>query len=221
MRNLFFIPLLLIVPVIAHADMIIYNDCLQGNGEAKTVTRDLSGFEVVDSSGVFDINIKSSAKGFKVQVTADENLIKHISTTLQGNRLMIFPDRSICPEVGVRVEIEMPTLEAIVSSGSDNITATGINSYSLHLLLDGSGDARLSGKAATLDANINGSGTIDASHLTTKKSVINISGSGDATVNASEELKVDISGVGDVNYYGHPKIITRQISGVGDLNQMD
>lgn len=221
MRTLIVLSLLFFLPTLAAANTIIYNNCLQGNGKSKSETRDLSGFNVVDSNGVFDIRIKSSTAKFKVKITADENILKHISTPLQGNRLMLFPDRSICPEIGPRIEIEMPNLEAIVSSGSDNIHAIDINSPRLHLLMDGSGDASVRGRAGNFDAALNGSGTIDASHLETRKTSVSISGSGDASVNAKDELKVDITGVGDVNYYGHPKKIKQEITGVGDINAMD
>ncbi len=221
MRTLILISILLFLPMVAAANTIIYNTCIQGNGRTKTETRDISGFKVVDSSGVFDITTKSSVAKYKVKVTTDENIIKHISTTLQGNRIMLFSDRSICPEIGPRIEIEMPDIEAIVSSGSDNIHASGINNNNLHLIMDGSGDVILNGRVHSFDASLNGSGTIDASHLVTAKTAISISGSGDATVNAVESLKVDVSGVGDVNYYGHPKKIEQEINGVGDLNAMD
>jgi len=221
MRSIITAIIAILFPFTATAAMFVYSNCLEGNGKARTETRDISGFEVVDSSGVFDIEIKSSAPAFRVRVTADENILPHIITTLQGNRLMIFSDRAICPEIGPRVGIEMPSLEAIVSSGSDDINASGINSRNLSLLVDGSGDIRLEGRADIFDATLSGSGSIDATHLKTGETSINISGSGDATVNASRLLKVDISGVGDVSYVGKPARIEQNINGVGVVSPLE
>lgn len=220
MRTIITAVLAVFFPFTAAAATFVFNNCVEGNGKAKTETRDLSGFEVVDTSGVFDIEINASAPGFKVRVTADENILPHINTTIQGNRLMVFSTRAICPEIEPRIDIEMPVLEAIVSSGTDDIKASAVNSRNLNLIVDGSGDVHLDGRAASFDATLSGSGTIDATHLKTVQSSISISGSGDATVNAEKFLKVDITGVGDVSYLGHPRI-EQNITGVGDVSPLE
>ena len=66
-----------------------------------------------------------------------------------------------------------------------------------------------------------GAGLIDTHELRSSKADVNLSGAGQAEVYASEQLDVAISGVGRVTYSGQPKVINKNISGIGSVSARD
>jgi len=50
---------------------------------------------------------------------------------------------------------------------------------------------------------------------------VSISGSGDARVNATEAIAAQVAGSGDIRYSGHPREVTRQVSGTGSVEAAD
>jgi hypothetical protein len=195
--------------------------CVRGNGVSKTVERKAADINILETSGAYNIRIKSGSNVQLIKITGDANLLPLIITSPQSNKLVIYPEKSICTEQGITVEMNVASLEALVSSGSDTIKVQGISTPKFSLDMGGSSDVELSGTAHTLDATMSGAGELKAKDLKTKETLLNISGSGTANVYATERLKADIIGVADVNYFGHPKKIEKEILGVGDLNPMD
>ncbi len=195
--------------------------CVHGNGVSKTVERKAADITILETSGAYNIHIRSGIDRQLIKITGDANLLPLIVTSPQSNKLVIYPEKSICTELGITVEMNVAALEALVTSGSDTIKVQGINTPKFSLDMGGSSDVELSGAAHTLDATISGAGDLKAKDLKTKETILNISGSSTANVYATERLKVDVIGVADVNYFGHPKKIEKEILGVGDLNQMD
>ncbi len=100
-------------------------------------------------------------------------------------------------------------------SGSGSL-CLGLNYESIDASTTGSGDMELEGTAETLDYRISGSGDLRAFPLVVEKADINISGSGDASVQVTDVLDVRISGSGDVYYKGHPTLNVN-ITGSGDV----
>jgi hypothetical protein len=201
--------------------VIVADGCVHGNGITKTVERQAADFNILETSGAYTIRIKSGQNKQQIKITGDANLLPLIVTSSQSNKLVIYPEKSICTETGITFEMNVLSLEALVSSGSDTISIRGINTPKFVLDMGGSSDVELNGVAHTLDVTMSGAGDLKARDLKTKESILNISGSSTANVYASERLKVDIIGAADVNYFGHPKKIEKEILGVGDLNPMD
>lgn len=200
---------------------VIVAGCVQGNGISKTVERKATEFNILETSGAYNIHIKSGFDVQEIKITTDANLLPLITTSSQSNKLVIYQEQSICTELGITIEMNVGSLEALVASGSENITVQGISTPKFSLDMGGSSDVELSGTAHILDATITGAGELRAKDLKTRETILNISGSSTADVHATERLKVDIVGVADVNYFGHPKKIEKEILGVGELTPRD
>lgn len=82
--------------------------------------------------------------------------------------------------------------------------------------ISGSGEMELEGEAEEMEFAISGSGDLKAFGQLTEKAEIQISGSGDASVHVLEVLDVSISGSGNVYYKGNP-VLNVNISGSGDV----
>jgi hypothetical protein len=196
----------------------VFPDCEHGNGVATTETRKLPPFSVLEVSGAFDVRVTSYRNRQTINITADENILPLIATTTQGSRLVIYPERPICTDMEIIVEINVVDLVALVSSGSDTVKVDEINTSRFSVFMSGAGSVELAGQANYLEAEVTGAGDLVAQNLKTRETTLNISGTGVANVHATEKLKVDIMGVADVNYFGDPKIVEQEIIGVGSIN---
>lgn len=205
----------------ANSSNIYQSDCVRGNGKIKSVNRDVLPFNIVDLNGAFDVNIVSGKSEQSVKITADENILPHIATSIQGNSLAVYPTKSVCTENGITVDITVSNLQGLVSSGSDDIKASGIKALRFTVMQGGSGDIELHGNTKDLVVEVSGSSDLKAQFLKSERATLRLTGSSTANVHASEVLDVGIAGVAEINYFGSPKKIIKDITGVGELIKMD
>ncbi len=199
----------------------VYEDCVRGNNVKKTVERELPVFNILEISGAFRINIRSTQTKQVVRISGDENILPHIATTTSGNKLLIHSTKPICTQMGISLDISVGNLYALVSSGSDNVKVHEIYADRFSLVLEGAGDIELTGYANRFDADISGSGDLETRGLKTEETTLNISGTSNANVNAAQVLSVNIVGIADVYYTGDPDQIHKDILGAGTLNKIE
>ena len=218
--------------------------CTKINGEGPTVTQtySLSNFSSVHSSIDADVYI-SQGTDYKVEISAQQNVLDAMETTVSGNELNLQykSGKIIWHHSAITVHITMPVVNGMSISGSGNIRAMNvINSNALTLKISGSGNISIasyiggiidasisgsgnikvsSGQASSETIHISGSGDIDMLNLSCTDAYTHISGSGNATLTANNSLDVHISGSGDVSYSGTPKVNT-SISGSGRLRHI-
>jgi uncharacterized Zn-binding protein involved in type VI secretion len=191
-------------------------NAIHGSGTAKTESRVVGSFTKIDLSGSPDVEV-TVGPATSVAVTADDNILPIIETTVDGDTLKIASKSSYSTSLGVTVKITMPTLDGVSVSGSGDIRAKGLKSGDLDAAVTGSGDVTLNGMVARLHGQITGSGNLRAGELGAKNVRVSVTGSGDATVQATEELDASVTGSGDVRYSGHPPKVRKEITGSGDI----
>ncbi len=74
----------------------------------------------------------------------------------------------------------------------------------MRVILNGSGTARLAGRALKTNTTVSGASTFDAVGLTTKDAVINAQGPSVVRLTASDTAKVNAIGVSAVSLAGGP-----------------
>lgn len=119
----------------------------------------------------------------------------------------------------LRITVTAPDVTIFNHSSSANLLVRDYDKPRLALIMSGSGDARVQGRAEDLRIDISGSGDADLSGLEVANATINIDGSGDAEVGATGQVNVDISGSGDVNLTRRPAQLTQTVSGSGGVRQ--
>ena len=179
---------------------------------------------------------------FDVQVSIDSNLLGRLRTDLIDGGATLSIDlegsvRDILP--GPHVIVAMPVLQRAVLNGSGSVTATGFQQTdpvaldldgsglltydgdvpSAQVRSSGSGDVRLHGSASSLDARLDGSGTVDARDFPTATAALSLSGSGNLSANVSASASVTLSGSGNVDLYGGAVVEQASISGSGSFTQ--
>lgn len=202
--------------------MLALSGCgLRGSGTAATELREVESFAKIDLSGAFELVVHvEPGVAQKVEVTADDNIVGKITTTVSGNELDVELDDEVTfvrPKTPLRVEVWTPSLIGVDASGASEILVEGLSGESFEIQLSGASDSTLRGAVDRFEAQISGAGDLHAKDLQAKVVELRLSGAGDATVWASESLDVDVSGAGDVTYFGNPPTIHKDIAGAGEL----
>lgn len=215
---------------------------VKGNGNVTTTTKTPGSFSGVEQKGSFDIILKTGSAN-EVQIEAEDNLVPHIDTYVDGNTLVIRTEEGfrLKPTRSIRIVVTAPSFKSIWSYGSGNISANSIISDGEKLELGtkgsgditmqiqvpdvkavshGSGNIVLSGETRTVDLESAGSGDLKAVDLKAESVSIDIKGSGNASAYASKSLEVEVRGSGDVTYKGNPSIKT-DIKGSGNIRKID
>ncbi|MEO6813665.1 MAG: head GIN domain-containing protein [Ginsengibacter sp.] len=216
----------------------IMGDYVSGNGTIKDEKRDISTFHGVGTSGSIDVEI-NSGDHYSVTVENDENLLQYVVTDLKDGVLNIhYKNGYNISNDHAKVIVTAPSLDKISTSGSGDISATGVikNTNTIEFSLSGSGDVsatvdapavhvsgsgsgtiKLSGKTKDFECKLSGSGDVDCGNLQSENATISVAGSSDVHVFASVHLKVNVAGSGDVYYQGNPSAPEIHIAGSGSV----
>lgn len=210
---------------------------IKGSGVQVDKVRSVSTFSRVRLDGPVDLRLAPADKeGLRVQ--ADDNIEPLVSTTVDGDTLVIgvkegsgFSTRN-----PVRVVLDFKQLQALQIRGSGDahidrlkgdrfeLGLSGSGDLRIGLLelrelsatLSGSGDLEVAGRAEQQDWNLSGSGDVSAASLSGQRVRARLSGSGDLRLGVSQELDVNLSGSGDLSYSGRPAVKSK-VSGSGEL----
>jgi hypothetical protein len=218
-------------------------DVITGSGRVTQEARAVDGFDSVALRGSGELSITQGASEALV-VEAEDNLLPHIVTEVDGSTLEIGFDRatwqsSLRPTKPIRYQLTVRQLEAVELGGAGNVLASSLRVGDLRLdlagsgsvtiehleagrldvILSGTGSIAVAGEVADQAITLSGAGEYVAGDLESRSAEVDLPGSGDVTVWATESLDIDLSGTGTVSYWGDPDV-QRRLSGSGDINPM-
>src|SRR6476619_4151206 len=115
----------LTVVMLYHFDVVGGSDstssATEGSGVAATQAREVAAFQSVDLAGSNNVVIRVGEKQ-SVAVKADDNLLDRVTTEVHSGELVIAnTPGSFTTKSPMRVEIDVPALDAVTLSGSGNI----------------------------------------------------------------------------------------------------
>ncbi len=216
---------------------------VKGSGNVTTESREVDEFKKIKLEGQGEIILEKGSEE-SLEIEAEDNLLKYLSTNVSGDTLKIRPtrfSRRLKPTEPIKFKITVVEIEDIVISGSGALKGDDINSEDLTIKVSGDGDVdledmnveelytkvsgsaqfKLSGKAKSHEIDINGSGVNEAEDLEVDECDIEVNGSGDVKVNVKEKLKVQINGSGRVYYKGNPDDFDQKINGSGEVKKLE
>lgn len=200
-----------------HADW--GKNSIHGSGVSKTETRTITDFKKVEVNGSCDVSLSVGGET-SLSLTADDNLLEYVVTEVRDGKLVVeMKSGSYSPQVHMKVTATTPGLDAVVIHGSSDVDVKGLSGDRFALEVDGSGDAKASGKVGSVVAKVNGSGDLNLSDVEAREATVEISGSGDVDVWATESLAVSVAGSGDVTYKGDPQKVTKSVAGSGSVRK--
>ena len=192
---------------------------IRGNGHIVTNQRPVGEFSEIHAEGYFEIEWRTGAPS--CTITADENLLQYIDTSVSGNVLRLHTRERIWTAHRLKVVISSSNMRGAELTGACRLNATQLSGPKFYVRSEGAARIVLSGKVDELLADTEGAARLDADELQTKTAQISCEGASRAEVSASEALRVSISGAGKVTYAGEPKTIEKHISGAGSIHRKD
>jgi hypothetical protein len=198
---------------------------VKGKGPSVAQVRaGLEGFDRVDTSIMCDMTIRVGTEGspthdlradddashpfrvpaggaeFRVTVTAPENLQKIVRTEVRGDTLHIDTTESYQSDEPMQIEIDVPKLAGLTSSGHGRVDVSGVHGSTFVLDHSGMGAVTVDGRVDHLAADISGHGKVWLLGFVTPKIVLNHSGMGALTLRGrTESLVVTLSGHGAID----------------------
>ena len=119
----------------------------------------------------------------------------------------------------IHIVVTAPAVKTFEIRASADVAIKGYDQPTLTITSSGSGDVSASGVTKALTLSITGSGDAELSDLLTDDAEVDTSGSGDATIAPTGSAVVNLSGSGDVDLATRPTTLRQSISGSGDVSQ--
>jgi len=200
-------------------------NCVHGSGSQTSENRKVSDFSRIDITGGFHVILKQDSS-LSVKVTADDNLMKYIKTSVNGSKLRIYTRRNICNSGQMTVYIGVRHLEELKASGGIQVESDGkIITQDLHLALrgatkvtmdlnaasvtttgSGATELNLKGQASSHNIDLSGSGKVNALDFVVGNCEIQTRGVGHSEVNVLHSLSIHSTGASEVKYRGNPTV---------------
>ncbi|MBI3148777.1 MAG: DUF2807 domain-containing protein [Betaproteobacteria bacterium] len=214
---------------------------VQATGQAAAVekkTVPAAGVTRIEFATPGDLLIKSGAEEALV-IEAEPKVLAQLDPVVKGGTLELKSKGSFKTDKGLKYTLTVRAFRSLkttgsgnskvegfegkemdaTAAGSGNIDLKGLVAERMSLTIANSGDINAKGRAKTLNARIDGAGTLDAAGVPAKSVEARLEGSGSIRVHAEETLKATLSGAGSIEYKGNPKL-TQSISGAGSIDRI-
>ena len=169
-----------------------------GSGEIVTQDMDLTGFDKLDISQGFNVEVNQGDE-FSVVIRVDDNTLEYLQVEKVGDTLKIgLEGNRLYGASTLQAEVTMPLLTGLEASGGSDVTVSG-NGGDISVDTSGGSDADLA-SFSVVNANIDASG------------------GSQVIINASGTLNVNASGGSQVYYLGSPTMGLIETSGGSDVD---
>jgi hypothetical protein len=215
-------------------------NCVHGSNNLQSEDRKVENFTGIHVSGDYKITLKQDSS-LTMHITADDNLLKYIRTSISGNTLKIDSKKSFCTKQPVTITIGVRNLEELKGSGAIEFISDGkLNVKDMDLRLSGAGkidldlnatnvtthgsgatEIKLKGQATSHAVSLTGSGKLDALDFVVNKYDIQSTGATECKINVLTELNIHSTGAADIKYKGAPTTINQSKTGALDLKKID
>lgn len=188
---------------------------IKGDGVIKTEDRSISDFSKVVVAGGYQIKWSSGKPA--LNISTDQNLLPLIKTVVSGNTLQIDSKEDLRPTKNIAIILSSASLADVQLTGHNRFKASQLSGHDLKLGSTGASDISVDGSVANLKANLTGASKLNAKSLQTQTATLSLLGASDADVTVTDTLKVSVIGAGSFTYFGNPKTVETNITGVGSI----
>lgn len=151
--------------------------------------------------GVIDLKLKQGPQPALV-ISGERRYLPKVIVTQRGDTLRIGTDlRGIhLDRPSLHAELTLPNLSELVSSGVGSADVRGFSGERLRVALDGAGSLQMRAQYHTLDANLNGAGSMTVDTGLADSVALNLRGAGQMVVSGeSRNLRARLGGVGSLD----------------------
>jgi len=195
------------------------SNTVEGDGVAARDQRMVGTVNGLDVNGSIVVDVRVGPATSLV-VEADSNLLPLIRTDVRGDTLNIYTDRSYRSRNPVHVIYTVPRLTDLRQNGSGRVSVEGLGGTPLTVRRNGSGSVSVSGQVASLEADSDGSGSLDATRLQSASAKVSLTGSGRLEVGQvrGDYAIVNLNGSGQLRLGGAVRSLTARANGSGHLD---
>lgn len=193
---------------------------VRGSGVRKTEKRDLKPFNRIETTGAYELDV-SCQKPASFEIVGDDNILPLIKTEVRDGVLYVTNDQKYNSSRLVLLRITLSKLDSISTSGAGHVQVANVKTDTFEIHNSGAVSIDATGEGKTVKIASNGAGKIDTSNLRAQKAEVTVAGAASIDVYASDQLDVNVSGVGQVSYSGDPKVVNKNVSGVGSVTKKD
>ena len=220
MKKTRFLPCLLAIGILTLACRLNFGgrQVVEGSGVHASQEREVQEFSAIELAGSAEFAVTVGEEQ-SVVVEADDNILPFIETNVRGHTLVVNTKAftTLNPNLPIRVNVTVKSLDEASLSGSGDITIQGIAAPTFKIELAGSGNITAEGTADSLTVSLNGSGNVACGDLMARSVTASIDGSGNVTVYTSGRLDATVQGSGTVEYRGDPAEVNQSVPGSGSV----
>ncbi len=226
--------------------LLLSSSCDERNYSISTASvqekKNLTGVTRLQLDGVFNLTLTQSDQE-SIEVVGDESMIKKLLINQDGDLLTLSMeediDNTFFAKKELKINLSLKELKELNYDGVGNVKTIGTFKVTdVRLIGAGVGNLELDLDAQRIDANFdmvgninlqgkanrafftnNGVGNLDASNLIVKDMEITSSGIGKVEVHCTGDLSLMVDGIGKVSYSGNPRIIKKEVSGIGKVEE--
>ncbi len=191
---------------------------VRGNGDFTNEVRDIDEFSELEVSGAFVVYIRVGEEP-NLEIDADDNLLRYISTKVRRGKLIIEAKKSLRPRRDITIRVSTPDLNNVEASGANEVIVKGVNSRDFKVGMSGACEFEADGETEFLKIELSGAGYVNTKDLLADEVKIELSGAASADVYASSFLDAEVSGAGSINYFGDPDDVRSEVSGAASINR--
>jgi len=236
-----FILVAIIALLFASCNHSINLNTIKGSGNITTEKRIVEGnFKSIEVNNSIEVIIEQSNET-GIMVEADDNLQKHIITTVENGTLVISCDETyfINTEV-MKVTVKMPVIEQLEASSDASITSNNtikgeniaLNTSSAatidltieadDITCDSSSGStiKIDGLALKTQLNASSGSAINAKNLAANEVTADVSSGATISTNAIVSLDAEASSGGSIRYSKEPKSIRKESNSGGSISRI-
>jgi len=195
-----------LVCVLAAAACSYLSGTVVGSGNAKSEARAVDSFNAVRVESAISATV-IVGPDTSVTVTADDNLLANVVTTVTLGKLDVSIQGSITPRTSVSVAITTPSLGDVEATSAANVTATGVNTSSLDAEADSAATLVVRGNANTVEVTSSSAATADLGGVPAQSATAHVDSAARATVNAQLSVSGSVDSAGVLHVEGNPPTV--------------
>lgn len=215
--------------------------CVHGSGKRISEQRKANEFKKIEIEGAFKIHLKQDSS-LSIGLSGDDNLLKYISTSVEGDKLIIrTTKKNLCDADSIVINIGIHNLSEIKASGAVSISSTGkikvtdlgiglsgatkvnLDLDADNVVAEGSGvsELDLKGQAASMRIKASGVAKVKAFDFVVGEYTINTAGVGKCYINVLKTLNIHSAGASEIEYKGNPSTINNDKAGASKIKKVD
>lgn len=213
---------------------------VKGSGNIIKVERDVEAFTGLRTRSIVDVELTQGP--FKLEIEAEDNLIKYVETRVVKDNLIIEMDDQvkIKTDKPVKIFLQLPDLKfaevsdasklstkSVIKTEEIRLEATGASQSNfifdvktLRISLSGSSSLRATGYAVTQKIKMEEASKYEASQLKSEDIDIAASSASKAEILAFNSIFGDLSEASECIYYGEPKKVDVSTSDAASISQL-